>query len=551
MRTLRRLLSIFGVFWLYGVAPKLTRSRLRGPVRLRMALERLGGAWVKLGQALALRFDLLPNDYCVELFKLLNKLAPFPYSDVEQIIVKELGAKPEEIFASFNPVPFAAASLGQVHRADLKDGTRVAVKVQRPHARANMFSDIRLMYWSSWIIDATRLLGRTRSRRLIEEFARWTNEELDYRVEARHGFYLGQNARDAEIEKDAKVFWRFTSEHVLTTEFLEGFVVADIIDALNNPNSEEKDRWKQNRIDPKRLAKHICWNFLNQVYLIGYFHADLHPANLLALPGNAIGYVDFGITGRLSPDVRESLAHYAWNLFDGKVDRSVTEFMRWVSATESTDLEAAKQDFSTIFDEYRIALDIPASRRQANEISQFEIRILETIRRHAMTIAPQLSMYFKAVVTVNAVVFGLDPEFDLATLEVTFFHKLIESTARSWLDPTHIAAAAFDASYSLQRWFGAIAPFEELGRDLTEVADSVRGRVQLLAIAAIIVTIIILVFALGPWKFLSSAAGVKIAYGVVGLLVVITLAIVYQSRRLPRRERAPTSRQVMERRKPT
>src|SRR3954470_20767344 len=159
MRTLfrhpRRVWHVLDVFFLFFIAPAFHlpgADRRSGPVRMRLAFERLGGAWIKLGQMLALRFDLLPAAYCDELFKLLNAVAPFPYAEVRSIVRSELGGDPERIFHSFEPASFAAASIGQVHRAVLHSGETVAVKVQRPGIRQTLQADIDLMYASTWFI---------------------------------------------------------------------------------------------------------------------------------------------------------------------------------------------------------------------------------------------------------------------------------------------------------------------------------------------------------------------------------------------------------------
>ena len=162
---------------------------------MRLALEELGGAWIKLGQMLAMRFDLLPAAYCDELFKLLNQVRPFPYDQVREIVRQELGGLPEVVFASFEAESFAAASIGQVHRAVLQSGELVAVKVQRPRdprePPGRHRPDVRVRA----VLDWTHLFGATRSRTVIDEFARWTADELDYLVEARQAVLLYEHAR--------------------------------------------------------------------------------------------------------------------------------------------------------------------------------------------------------------------------------------------------------------------------------------------------------------------------------------------------------------------
>ncbi|MBV9583076.1 MAG: AarF/ABC1/UbiB kinase family protein, partial [Chloroflexi bacterium] len=190
---------------------------------MRLAFEDLGGAWVKLGQMLAMRFDLLPAEYCDELFKLLNDVQPFPYSDVCEIVRQELGGPPEDVFRTFEPKPFASASIGQVHRAHLRTGESVAVKVQRPGIRERMRADIVLMYGVTRLLDWSRVFGATRSREVIDEFPRWTTDELDYLVEARQSTQLREHARGEPLEYIATVYRRYTTSRILQASLLLAF----------------------------------------------------------------------------------------------------------------------------------------------------------------------------------------------------------------------------------------------------------------------------------------------------------------------------------------
>ena len=191
--------------------------------------EELGGAWVKLGQMLALRYDLLPAAYCDELFGLLNQVAPFGYDEVRAIIRQELGAEPEVVFATFEATSFASASIGQVHRATLRSGDQVAVKVQRPRIREILQADIQLMYGVTWLLDWTHLFGATRSREVIDEFARWTADEVDYLVEARQAALLHYNAHGDKVERIARVYRDYTTSRVLTTELIEGIPLIEVM----------------------------------------------------------------------------------------------------------------------------------------------------------------------------------------------------------------------------------------------------------------------------------------------------------------------------------
>ena len=194
------------MLWSYFLIPYLfpkRRGDISWAVRTRMALEKLGGTWVKLGQALSLRFDLLPADFCYEFFKLLNAMPPFDYAQVREIVRRDLGDYPEALFVDFEPQPFASASVGQVHRATLPTGERVAVKVQRPGIRQSMRTDIDLMYTLTGILDRTRLFLYTPSREVIDEFSHWAVDELDFTVEARHAAILYQNSQGDSAGTDS------------------------------------------------------------------------------------------------------------------------------------------------------------------------------------------------------------------------------------------------------------------------------------------------------------------------------------------------------------
>ena len=225
--------------------------------RARRALEDLGGTWIKLGQALALRFDLLPPDYCLEFFQLLNQVRPFPAEQVRRVIEKELGGPVEERFRSFDWSPVAAASIGQVHRAELPDGTAVAVKVQRPGIAGIVRADLKLMRWAATLVDWTPFLRGTRARTVVDEFARWTREELDYRAEARHAIVLRRNAAGDPFERNPRVFPSHTTTRVLTMEYLDGIPVLDIVSASRRNDVEFMDRLASRGHDPRRIASRV------------------------------------------------------------------------------------------------------------------------------------------------------------------------------------------------------------------------------------------------------------------------------------------------------
>jgi predicted unusual protein kinase regulating ubiquinone biosynthesis (AarF/ABC1/UbiB family) len=463
MRTLLRhpgrAWQVISVFARYFLAPALRRRRgeLAAPVRLRLALEELGGAWIKLGQMLAMRFDLLPAPYCDELFKLLNQVKPFPYEQVREIIRRELGDVPEVLFASFTPESFAAASIGQVHRAVLPTGEAVAVKVQRPDVRAVMEADIDLMYATARLVDSTRLFGATRTRDVIDEFARWTADELDYLVEARQAGRLHANADGDRSERNARVYREYTSSQVLTSELIEGVPLIEIMYAKREGNTAYLDALAGAGYDLDRVVRHLDWNMLNQVYVHGYFHADPHPANLYVLPGEAIGYVDFGQVGQLSERVRDSLTYYTWLLFRGDVERAVDELMRWLAPTPSTDAAVARRRlvrahekflYSTATGRARSDSNPSLARRPyaeaPNPYSALAVDIMQIIRDTQLTMSQNLVSYLKMLVTLGTLRHQLAVDYDLTFTVRRYFARMMRRRAFRVLDPRQ----AFDRLYA-------------------------------------------------------------------------------------------------------
>jgi predicted unusual protein kinase regulating ubiquinone biosynthesis (AarF/ABC1/UbiB family) len=493
MRTLlrhpRRVGRVLAVFFALFIAPALhlpgADSR-PGPVRLRLAFERLGGAWVKLGQMLALRYDLLPVAYCDELFRLLNQVAPFGYDEVRAIIREELGVEPEVAFASFERTSFAAASIGQVHRAVLHNGEAVAVKVQRPRIRETLQADIDLMYAVTWLLDWTRLFGATGSREVIDEFARWTADELDYLVEARQAVLLHEHAKGDRYERIARVYRDYTTSRVLTTELIEGIPLVEIMIAKRDGDQAYLRKLAASGHDLDRIIRHLDWNMLNQVFVFGYFHADLHPANIFVLEDDAIGYVDFGIVGQLPNRVRASLTRYSWLLFRGEVEGAVRELMRWLAPTAATDASKAQWQlirvhqaflYDAIADRAKqtVAAPGPIPEHRENPYSRLAVDILDTIRDQRLTLSPSIVGYLKMLVTLGALRHQLAIDYDLAENVRRFVRRLARQQGVSLMDPRMALDRLYAGAGRVQRALDFLEFVEGQESTILEVQSSVFG----------------------------------------------------------------------------
>jgi ubiquinone biosynthesis protein len=259
---------------------------------LREMLDELGPTFVKFGQLLSTRPDVLPPDIIAELRGLQDDVRPFPIADVEKVIEEDLGLTIAQLFAEFDEKPVAAASIGQVHRATLPNGKQVAVKVQRPGAPRQIEADVALLYQAARIAkERVRALDFIDVQQLVDEFARSIRHELDYRLEARNAATFHRNFAGHPHVRVPKVFWSYTRTRVLTLEWLDGIQVADL----------DPEHWSLE--DRRDIAYLMTETWMTMIFRHGFFHGDPHPANVLVLGSpDQIGLVDFGAVGKLTDD---------------------------------------------------------------------------------------------------------------------------------------------------------------------------------------------------------------------------------------------------------
>jgi ubiquinone biosynthesis protein len=258
---------------------------------LREMLEELGPSFVKFGQLLSMRPDILPPDIIAELRSLQDDVAPFPYEEAAAVIEAELGQPVERLFREFDPIPMAAASIGQVHQATLPNGREVVVKVQRPNAPRQIEADLNLMYQGARIAkERVRALDFIDAHALVDEFARSIRQELDYRQEARNAETFRKNFAGHPHVRIPRVYWSYSRPRVLTLEYMEGTQLADL--ELLGWSPEQR----------RRLAEVLTEAWMTMIFKHGFFHGDPHPANILVFAPDRIGLVDFGLAGRLTDE---------------------------------------------------------------------------------------------------------------------------------------------------------------------------------------------------------------------------------------------------------
>ena len=457
-RTLPRYRQIVGVLFKYGFGQLLDQMRIFAFLRLRkkilgkrvkleeltyaqrirLALEELGPTFVKLGQVLSMRPFLIPLELVLELTKLQDEVAPFPFEQVKETVEKELKASLEEHFASFDTIPIASASLSQVHKAMTKDGEKVVAKVQRPGIREVIDADLDILR------DLVNLLDRyvPESRQydpkgIREELAKSIRKEIDFNNEARNIEVFRENFKDEKSVFIPKVFWEKTTSRVLTMGYIDGIKIS---------NLEELEK---KGIDRKLIAKTGGRMVLKQIFEDGFFHADPHPGNLFVLEGNVIAPVDYGMMGKLSETTMDELADLLISVVTWHPGGIVKVYQDLGVVGEEINARALEADLAGFLYKYH---KIPLSRLDMKTLMD---EAFEIIHRYDIHIQAELMLFSKAMITYEEVAKTLDPEYDLVTQALPY----IKSLAYRKLKPK---ALLRDASTLLQdlRSLFILLPFE-------------------------------------------------------------------------------------------
>ncbi|ARP42765.1 ABC1 kinase family protein [Geobacillus thermodenitrificans] len=381
--------------------------------RLRLVLEELGPTFIKLGQIASTRPDLIPRYIICELEKLQDQVPPFPFPEVRRIVETELGGPLEELFRSFDEIPLAAASLGQVHRAVLPSGQAVVVKIQRPHIAARIETDLDIL--QDLAVLAERRLDWAASYRLteiVDELAKSLRQELDYTIEARHAeTFANQFADDPSVYVPG-VFWEYTTKLVLTMEYVEGVKLGEI------------ERLKESGHSLKTLAERLTVSMLKQMFEHGFFHGDPHPGNVFVLPDEMLAFIDFGLMGRLRPNVKHHLSSLIIALMRQNTDGVLNAIYGLGLVPAEVDEGKLRDDIDELREKY---YRVPLS-----EVSLGEAigDLLTVAFRHGIRIPSDLTLLGKALLTVEGVVATLDPQFRVMDVAEPFGRKLLKERLR-------------------------------------------------------------------------------------------------------------------------
>ena len=380
--------------------------QLEVPERVRAALQDLGPTFVKLGQVLATRVDMLPARWIEVLSELQNAVPPVDFELVRPQLAEDLGADPDSVFADLDHVPIAAASLAQAHRATLPDGARVILKVRRPGIRDVVEADLRLLSHLATIVEKQMPeLRRFHPADTLRQFAASLRRELDFAAECRSAERVARNFEGRDDIVVPKVYWQWTCERLNVQERLEGIPGRDLaaVDAAG--------------LDRRALARTGAGLVLKMVLQDGFFHADPHPGNIFYMPGGAIGVIDFGMVGHVSEHRRFQVVRLLHGLV-GQEAEAVTEVLvDWAGDSQDID-EARLQDAVDRFvDQYR---GVPLKDLR---MGQMLADVAAILRGHGLTLPPDLALMIKTFLTLEGMGRQLDPDFDMASAARPFLER--------------------------------------------------------------------------------------------------------------------------------
>ncbi len=506
-------------------------AHLEPPARMRRVLEELGPTFIKLGQVAATRVDLFEPDWIAEFGKLQDSAPPLPYADIKQQLSEDLGAPPEEIFATFDPEPLAAASIAQVHLARLDDGSRVVVKVRRPGIRPIIEADLR---WLTRLVEIVETenpeLRNFHPQKILRQFELSLRRELDFATECRNAERISNNFAgytDQDTEPPAggniaegapaaapvivipRVYWAWTGERVCVQEFIDG---------IPGRNLAAADRAGMNR---KLLARRGAHAVLKLIVEDGFFHADPHPGNVFFLPGNRIAFIDFGMVGRLTEERRDQMIRLLLGLVQHEPDRVADVLLDW-SGESTVDEESMMLEIQSFVDQYH---SVPLKQLS---IGARLSDLAAILREQHIALPSDLALLIKAFITLEGMGRELDPDFDMAGEATPMLEKALRARftpvaliKRSWRSAGEMLSLIADLPHDISRLLRAARRGRlEIHIDVTHLKHV--GNQLDRAVNRLVVGIVVAAIIIGSSIVMTVAGGPTLlglpTFGLIGFL---------------------------------
>jgi ubiquinone biosynthesis protein len=374
-------------------------DRYTTPQRVRMALEELGPTYVKFGQTLSSRPDLLPMDFIKELSKLQDEVPPFPFHEVKAIIKEQLGHSIGDLYDDFDEKPTAAASLSQVHHARMKTGEEVAVKVQRPGIQETIDADFRILARLATLAERhLPELAVLEPVAFVDEFARTTRNELDFVREGRSADIFREFFEHDDTVHVPKVYWELTASRVLTLEFIHGTKISEF------------DRLDDLGLDRKTIAMNGANLVLKEIFEVHKFQADPHPGNLFVLENNVIAPVDYGMIGRVDPESVDQLSSLLTAVVDKDAASLASIILQICRAGDPMHIGAIRRELADLLERY---YEVPLKQLNMKEITG---DVTGFLRRYALHFPQEMGLITKSLITLENLGCGLYPEFNVFEL---------------------------------------------------------------------------------------------------------------------------------------
>ncbi len=425
-------------FWQRFIAPA-EPDAVHLPANTRTALEELGGAYVKLGQLLSIRPDLVPYEFCEEFKKLQDKVPPFSPDEAKKAVETSLGKPIGKIFSQFNDEPIGSASIAQCHEAVLVDGQRVVVKVQRPGVDEIFKQDIDIMKRIAGQLEKRRLLDSYSPAMIVGEFERYTRNELDFNHEARAMQRFERMFRGSHSIMVPHV--HEAAEKVLVMSDLHGTKLSEI---------------SHTNIDRHKIVSILVDSMLEQIFTHCYFHADMHPGNLLLMPGNRVGLLDYGITGTLTPELRKRGVEMYAAIINNDSNAAVAA-LQHASTSQDIKVEALRRDIAELFMEWQ-------DEHRRLPTGMFHLMFTASYKR-GVRLPPDLILVGKALVTLEATCKTLDTDFDLPGHAIRYFARMKQKELRDAFSVRRLSETVTGARRSLAEFSeNTLAVMERLKR---------------------------------------------------------------------------------------
>ncbi|KGK91137.1 ABC transporter [Desulfosporosinus sp. HMP52] len=422
--------------------------------RIRLVIEELGPTYIKIGQIASTRADIFPQEILCELEQLQENVPSFSFEEVTTIIEEELGSPLNDIFLSFDKTVIAAASIGQVHRARLRSsGEMVAVKVQRPRIKTMIETDLEILLDLATLAEhRMKRMERLQLRDVVEEFAKSLRNELDYSIEGRNAEKIAKQFKNNKGVHIPSIYWDYSTRKVLTLEFVEGL-------RLNQFEALE-----QNGYDHKILAEKLVQALFHQILIEGFFHADPHPGNIFLLKGGVISFIDFGMVGRLTLDMKHNFASLIIAMMRQNTEAMIKAVLRIGIVPEDVNLLLLSNDVDELREKY---MDVPMSRISLGEaISD----LFEVAFRHHIRIPSDFTMVAKCLLILEGIVEKLDPQLSIMDMAKPFGIQLLKERYR----PSSIAGRLW---HNVSDYGDLLVELPKQMKDL--MGNLVRGRIRI------------------------------------------------------------------------